>query len=171
MALTPLLALAGRRLLRDVPQASGEPVAAAGPRSGHVVVAGFGRAGRECAARLREAGERPVGIDIHADNIAAGRQLGFEVFHGDALRPEVLEEAGVEAARAVVVAFNDPARAVAIVGRLRYIFPQLRIAARAHDEAWAEELRRVGADTVAVELQDVAGRLAVVAGEDERTPG
>ena len=160
MAATPLLAFAGRRALPDIAQESGERVEAAGPHSGHVVVAGFGRAGRECAAQLREAGKLPVGIDIHADNIAAGRRLGFEVFHGDAGRPEVLEAAGVGDASAVVVAFNDPKRAVTIVGQLRYIFPRLRIVARAHDDRWAEELRRVGADAVAVEMQGVADELA-----------
>ena len=160
MAATPLLAFAGRRALPDIAQESGERVEAAGPHSDHIVVAGFGRAGRECAAQLREAGRLPVGIDIHADNITAGRRLGFEVFHGDAARPEVLEAAGVENASAVIVAFNDPRRAVTIVGQLRYIFPRLRIVARAHDEHWAEELRRVGADTVAVEMQGVADKLA-----------
>ncbi|MYE03061.1 MAG: potassium transporter KefB, partial [Alphaproteobacteria bacterium] len=168
MAATPLLAFAGRRALPDIAQESGERVETAEPHSGHVVVAGFGRAGRECAAQLRETGKLPVGIDIHADNIAAGRRLGFEVFHGDAARPEVLESAGVENASAVVVAFNDPKRAVTIVGQLRYIFPRLRIVARAHDEHWAEELRRVGADTVAVELQGVSQQL--VAAVDEPAP-
>ena len=57
------------------------------------------------------------------------------------------------------MAFNDPKRALTIVGQLRYIFPHLRIVARAHDEHWAEELRRVGADTVAAEMQGVADRL------------
>ncbi len=166
MAATPLLALIGRRALPDITQESGERVEAAGPHSGHVVVAGFGRAGLECAAQLQAGGETPVGIDINADNIAAGRRLGFAVFHGDALRPEVLEAAGVEKANAVVVAFNDPKRAVTIVGQLRYIFPHLRIVARAHDEHWAEELRRVGADTVAVEMEGVAGQLAAAIGNN-----
>ena len=169
MAATPLLAFAGRRALPDIAQESGERVEAAKPHSGHVVVAGFGRAGRECAAQLRAAGKLPVGIDVHADNIAAGRRLGFEVFHGDAARPEVLDAADVESATAVLVAFNDPKRAVTIVGQLRYIFPRLRIVARAHDEHWAEELRRVGADTVAVEMQGVADKL--VEAVDEDSPG
>ncbi len=160
MAATPLLAFAGRRLLPDIAQQSGERVEAAGAYSGHVVIAGFGRAGRHCADRLRDAGMLPVGIDVHADNIAAGRRLGFEVFHGDAVRPEVLESAGVENASAVIVAFNDPVRAAVIVGRLRYIFPRLRIIVRAHDEHWTEELRRVGADTIVIEMQGVADKLA-----------
>ena len=160
MAATPLLAFAGRRILPDIAQQSGERVETAGPYSGHVVIAGFGRAGRNCAARLREAGKLPVGIDVLADNIAAGRRLGFEVFHGDAVRPEVLEAAGAGNASAVIVAFNDPGRAAAIVGRLRYIFPGLHIVVRAHDEHWAEELRRVGADMVIVEMQGVADKLA-----------
>ncbi len=160
MAATPLLAFAGRRLLPGIAQESGERVEASGPHSGHVVVVGFGQTGRDCAARLRDAGRLPVGIDIQADNIAAGRRLGFEAFHGDAVRPEVLEAADVQNASAVIVAFNDPRRAVAIVGQLRYIFPRLRIVARAHDEHWTDELRRVGANVVASDTQDVADRLA-----------
>ena len=67
MAATPLLAFAGRRALPDIAQESGERVETAKPHSGHVVVAGFGRAGRECAAQLRAAGKLPVGIDVHAE--------------------------------------------------------------------------------------------------------
>ena len=163
MALTPFVAWAGRRILRGVEQEQGrrlvnEPIRPQGD-GGHIIVAGFGRAGRACAERLRAEGTPLVGIDVNADNIALGRRLGFEVFHGDATRPEVLEAARVEQARAVIVAFNDPQRAVKVVGLLRYIFPRLHIAARAHDPDWAQELRRVGCDEVAMEMEGTAEKL------------
>ncbi len=43
---------------------------------------------------------------------------------------------------------------------VRYIFPDLKIYARAHDDAHARELARAGADTVVPELVATGHRLA-----------
>ncbi len=90
----------------------------------------------------------------------AARKEGLPVYFGDATRPEVLATLGVDRARAVIVALDDARMALQIVALLRYVFPELKIFARAHDETHGEELRAAGADGVVPEISETAMKLA-----------
>jgi voltage-gated potassium channel Kch len=73
---------------------------------------------------------------------------------------ETLVAAEVERAQAVVVALGEERGAAQLVAALRYLFPPLRILARARTEAQGRDLLRAGADEVVVEQQDASDRLA-----------
>ena len=74
---------------------------------GHVVIAGFGRIGRTAAEALDGIGEPFVVVEAdHEEARTAGRR-GYRVIWGDAARPEVIEAAGLERARMLVVATSD----------------------------------------------------------------
>ncbi len=60
----------------------------------------------------------------------------------------------------MVVAVDNPQVALRAVAIVRYIFPDLKIYARAHDDAHARELAHAGADTVVPELVATGHRLA-----------
>ena len=164
MVLTPLLAIAGRqafnRLERSnstgVDRIAEDPVALAG----HVVIAGYGRAGSAIAAHLRIENVPFVAVDMDPERVALARKEGRPVYFGDATRPEVLARLGVDRARAVIVALDDSKMALQIVALLRYVFPELKIFARAHDEIHGEELRKAGADGVVPEISETAMKLA-----------
>jgi CPA2 family monovalent cation:H+ antiporter-2 len=161
MMVTPLLAsaasAAAAQLSRFIPR-TGEThpdAPAAGSRPsvpGHVVIAGFGRVGAAVGRRLAETGVPFVAVDLDLGRIAAARANGFDVYFGDATRPEVLEAVRVELARAVVITLDDPKLTLQTVATLRYIFPELVIYARAYDDAHAAELRKAGAHIVVPEL-------------------
>ncbi len=163
MVLTPLLAIAGRKgfdwLERSnstgVDQIEEDPIAP----SGHVLIVGFGRAGSAIAAQLRIEKVPFVAIDMDPGRVAAARKEGRPVYFGDATRPEVMDTLGVNRARAVIVALDDSKVALQIVALLRYLFPELKIFARAHDETHGEELRKAGADGVVLEISDIAVKL------------
>jgi CPA2 family monovalent cation:H+ antiporter-2 len=59
-----------------------------------------------------------------------------------------------------VVALDEPATALRLVSMVRYIFPDLRVYARARDDRHATELARAGAHIVVPELVATGVKLA-----------
>ena len=63
--------------------------------SGHVIVAGLGRVGRQAGHELEAAGASFVVVDPSEAAVRAGEEHGWLVVHGDATLDEVLIRAGV----------------------------------------------------------------------------
>ena len=164
MLATPLLAHLALRAAQRIEQASAprpEDAEAETERlSDHVVIAGFGRVGNAVAERLQASGQSWVGVDLDSHRIAQARQRGLPVFYGDGTRPEILAALHVELARAVVVAIDNPETALRLVAFLRYLFPDLRIIARASNEEHARALTAAGAASVVPELVATGVKLA-----------
>jgi CPA2 family monovalent cation:H+ antiporter-2 len=164
MMATPFLAMLGRLLEREVERRTvvelETRVEETEELKDHVVIAGFGRVGRAVGAQLKDAGSDFIAVDLDPHRIIEARAAGLPVYFGDATRPEILEAVHVERARAMVVAVDNPQVALRAVAMVRYIFPELKIYARAHDDAHARELARAGADTVVPELVATGHRLA-----------
>ena len=164
MMLTPLLAAAGRKAAHMLQRSRAPDVddfaETSDEISNHVIIAGFGRAGRAIANRLRSDKVDFVAVDMDPDGIAQAHSHKLPVYYGDATRPEVLSALNLEKARALIVALDNPRIAVQVVTVARYMQPSLKIFARARDDAHGEELRSAGADGVAAELFDSAQRLA-----------
>ena len=167
MALTPLLALAERRLGKATARPVVEPSSSlpdaddglAVPE-GHVVVAGCGLVGRQVLRHLKDAAVPAIGLDLDAKQVERARKRGYDAYYGDAGQPDVLAMVHVESARAVVVAFDDGRTVKNLVTLLRYLFPDLTIVARVHIEADGEELERAGASRVVPEVIDTGRHLA-----------
>ena len=164
MMATPFLAMLGRLLEREVERRTVVDLETRAEETeeltNHVVIAGFGRVGRAVATQLKDAGSDFIAVDLDPHNIIEARAAGLPVYFGDATRPEILEAVHVERARAMVVAVDNPQVALRTVAMVRYIFPELKIYARAHDDNHARELARAGADTVVPELVATGHRLA-----------
>ncbi len=164
MMATPLLAALGRGLERRVGRSSVVPVEAVAADTetlqDHVVIAGFGRVGAAVAAELQNSAIATIAADMDPDRVAEARQRGLPVYYGDATRPEILEALGVERARAVIIAVDDPKAALQTVALLHYLFPELLVYARAHDDLHARELERAGANIVVPELVATGTKLA-----------
>jgi len=175
MIATPFLARLGRGVAQRVERASvieAEDIAeAAEALSGHVVIAGFGRVGTAVANRLEATGVPYVALDLNAHRIAEARRRALPVFYGDASRPEVLAAVHVERARAVVVAVDDPRVALSIVALLAYIFPEMKVYARAKNDEHAAELQRAGAITAVPEMVQTGVSLADSILQDAETRG
>ncbi len=164
MMATPFLAMLGRLLEREVERRTVVDLETRAEETeeltNHVVIAGFGRVGRAVATQLKDAGSDFIAVDLDPHNIIEARAAGLPVYFGDATRPEILEAVHVERARAMVVAVDNPQVALRTVAMVRYIFPELKIYARAHDDNHARELARAGADTVVPELVATGHRIA-----------
>jgi CPA2 family monovalent cation:H+ antiporter-2 len=164
MMATPLLAAFGRSLERRVELSKvvrvEEIPAETETLRDHVVIAGFGRVGAAVAAELQGSAVATIAADMDPHRVAQARQRGLPVYYGDATRPEILEALGVERARAVIVAVDNPKAALQTVALLHYLFPELRVYARARDDLHARELKRAGAHIVVPELVATGIKLA-----------
>jgi CPA2 family monovalent cation:H+ antiporter-2 len=166
MILTSLLAPLARWLAANAP---GEGTGRRLPDgddalSDHVVIAGFGRVGQTVARVLVSEKIEYLALDGSAAAIrdAKSRPGGESVFYGDATRPEVLEKAGLNDARALVVTIDDPDGAERLVAVARSMRPDLPVFVRARDRLHAARIAALGAIVVpeATEASlQIAGRL------------
>jgi CPA2 family monovalent cation:H+ antiporter-2 len=117
-------------------------------RSNHVIVLGYGLNGENVARVLRETAIAHVVVDLNPDLIAKARNNGDDVLFGDGTRIEVLLQAGLQTAAALVVAISDPVATRRIVGNARSEAPEIAIIVRTRYVAEVDELRRLGATEV-----------------------
>jgi glutathione-regulated potassium-efflux system ancillary protein KefC/glutathione-regulated potassium-efflux system protein KefB len=75
-------------------------------------------------------------------------RFGNRVFFGDASRVQLLQAAGAEHAKLLVIAIDDRDKAVQMVQAAKQFFPQLKTLARAYDRSHAYRLMEAGADVV-----------------------
>jgi voltage-gated potassium channel len=125
--------------------------------SGHVIVCGFGRVGRNLAQYVTGAGQDVVVIDHDpARAAAATAERSGHVVQGDATTDEVLKEAGIERARVLVTTLNTDAANLFVTLTARSLRPDLFIVARARVESSEAKLTQAGADRV-VNPQGIGG--------------
>jgi voltage-gated potassium channel len=116
--------------------------------SGHFIVVGYGRTGREVAADLAHAGAQVVVIDPSATVCEAARAEGLLVVEGDGSRDAVLRAAGVERAQGLAATSASDAVNVFVALTARRLSQSLRILARLDDEENEDKARTAGADDV-----------------------
>ena len=136
----------------------------------HTIVCGYGTKGRAAIATLLGQGTEPsqiVVIDGDSDARARANAAGFTAIAGDAASQEVLLEAEIRSAQAVVVAVDRDDSAVLIALTARELAPGAAIAASVREEENVHLLHQSGADSV-IASSGTAGRLLGVA---THTPG
>lgn len=153
MFLTPLLFIAYDRLVlpwyRRAQNAERE--ADTIEEQAPVIVAGVGRFGQIVCRLLRANNIPTVVLDHEIEQIENVRQIGLKSYFGDASRPDLLETAGIEEARLLVVAIDDRDRAVKMVEHVKQFHPGVWVLARAFDRGHGYRLRQAGADDVVSE--------------------
>lgn len=117
-----------------------------GELSGHVIVAGMGRVGRQAALELHQAGTLFVVVDPSEPAIAHATEHGYLALMGDATEDEILERAGIRRARGLIVTTANDATNMYVVLSARVLNPDLHIVSRAADEAGVTKLARAGAN-------------------------
>ena len=168
MLLTPVLAGVGRKLQRWLEERQFSHEAAdelAAGLEGHIVIAGYGRLGRDLARQMAEQKAPYITVDANSRKVEAAAAEGVPIVFGDVTRPDMLEALHLHSARAIAVCLDDPNATLRLVALVHYIFPQMRVIARAYDEAHAEELRAAGANKVILELSPTSRQFASHLGE------
>lgn len=114
----------------------------------HYIVCGFGRVGRQVARDLLTAGRTAVVIDDNPDNRETARELGVPYIEAEPAHDEVLKQAGIDTARAVIACVDSDAENIFITLTARGLRPDILIVARASAEDSERKLVRAGADRV-----------------------
>jgi voltage-gated potassium channel len=115
--------------------------------SDHYIICGYGRVGRQVARDLRAGGVRYVIIDQELAN-REHVEVGVRFLSGRASDEEMLREAGIERARAVLACVDSDAENIFICLTARELRPDIALVARASQEDSERKLRRAGADRV-----------------------
>lgn len=111
---------------------------------GHVILCGYGRNGRAAAQLLRQHGKPFVVIEKH---LADNTQVDYYI-EGDGTKEEVLVEAGVAYASAIITTLPVDAENLYIVLTARQLNDDMKIISRASDDQAVKKMKIAGADNV-----------------------
>ena len=126
----------------------------------HVIVCGYGRFGRAVVEELTRKAVPMVVIEIDPAKQAELDAVGALHVLGSALEDAVLDDAGVSAARAIIVATGSDADNVYITLSAREKNPKILIYARGDSDAGLRRLKLAGADQVVAAYQWAGMRIA-----------
>lgn len=115
----------------------------------HVIIVGFGRNGEQAAIELAENGVDFVVVDKR-DNVIGRVRENPDLLYikGDATHEEVLEQARIHDARAIIVTTPQDADNVFVVLTARSMNPGLTVISRASEMESLMKLKRAGATNV-----------------------
>lgn len=117
--------------------------------SDHVIICGYGRNGRRAHKKLSAYGQEVLIIENNPKIIEQHlRDEDILFLEGDATEDEVLEQAGIARARALVSTLSKDADNLFVVISARNLNKKIRLISRASSESTEKKLRRVGADSV-----------------------
>lgn len=146
MLITPLLLIINDRLVQPLivrEEADRQPDEIV-EKDNPVIIAGFGRFGVLVGRFLRANGIQATILDNNPDNIRFLRKFGFKVYYGDANRPDLLEAAGVEKAKVMIVSVDNRDQISHIVEQVKRKHTHIHIYARAVDVRHSFELQDMG---------------------------
>ncbi|MEZ9596614.1 monovalent cation:proton antiporter-2 (CPA2) family protein [Shewanella sp. 10N.261.52.F9] len=113
---------------------------------GTVIIAGVGRFGQIVNRLLVTNGVKTVVLDHEVQQVENLRKINTKSFYGDATQPDLLHTAGIDKAKMLVIAIDDPERAVGLVEYIKHTHPHVIVMARAFDRRHLYRLRNAGAD-------------------------
>lgn len=116
----------------------------------HVVICGYGLFGRTIADRVTDEGRQVVAVENDAAVFDRMDPNGVLPVEGDARNEDVLRDAAIDDAAAVVAAIDDSNANIQIAITASQIAPDVRLVVRVGDEDYTSVARRAGADEVVI---------------------
>jgi voltage-gated potassium channel len=129
----------------------------------HYIVCGFGRVGRQVSRDLRAAGAAHVVIDPSPVNRDAALAAGVPLIESEASDDEILMQAGIARAQAIIACVDSDAENIFITLTARELRSDIFIIARASAEDSEKKLVRAGADRVISPYKTSGSQMARVA--------
>jgi CPA2 family monovalent cation:H+ antiporter-2 len=114
----------------------------------HVVICGYGDAGRELAEAVMRRGFRCLVVDLNPYIISDLRRHQVPCVYGDASQPEVLRQCRLESAQVLAVTVPELAAAQLTIANARAINPRLDVIARGRGPESHAVLKQAGAAEV-----------------------
>lgn len=116
--------------------------------AGHVVVVGFGQVGRYIVTVLGEMQIPHLVVETDAARVEELGRLKVPTLFGDAANSEVLEHAGLNLARTMVVTVPEESAGEMIVSAARALAPSLPVIVRAATDDGVHRLAELGAQHI-----------------------
>jgi voltage-gated potassium channel len=114
----------------------------------HIIICGFGRNGRQAALQLKQHNKPFVIIERNHHHIERILQHNYLYLEGDATQEQLLIEANIKEASALITTLPNDADNLFIVLTARTFNPGLTIVSRASDENSDKKLKIAGANNV-----------------------
>ena len=128
-----------------------------------VIIAGFGRFG-QIIGRLLSASHVPfTALDKDASHVDFIRRFGNKIFYGDASRIDLLRAAGIDHAKLIVIAIDNPEMTIHIAKLIGEYFPNTKIIARARNRTHAYQLYAAGIRNIIRETLESSLQAAALA--------
>jgi monovalent cation:H+ antiporter-2, CPA2 family len=128
--------------------------------SEHVIICGYGRGGQYLGRFLKEESISFIAIDMDLNRVNDAANAGEKVMYGDASRRVVLRAAGIERAKALIIAYSDDRSSLKVLNVIREIYPDLPVIVRTRDESSIQQLQDAGATDVVPEVLESSLMLA-----------
>ncbi|MBN2169097.1 MAG: potassium channel protein [Actinobacteria bacterium] len=125
--------------------------------SGHYIICGYGRVGKQIAGECQHRGASVVIIERDNDTFESCINDGYIAIKGDATDEQDLRKAGIENAKGLVTAVSSDADNLFVTMTARIIRPDLFIVGRCNSDHSESKLYRAGADR-ALSPHNVGGR-------------
>ena len=137
------------------------------PPSGHTILIGYGRVGRAIAAAFRADHDKLTVVEDERDTVTRAEEDGLTVVHGNALKAETLDRAGILSARTLLIAVPEGFEAGAIYEKARAANPSLHVIARAHSDGEVEHLEGLGLTEIVMGEREIARQMIAFAQKAE----
>ncbi len=132
------------------------------PLKDHIIIVGYGPAGRNIAKASQNAGIAYNVIEMNPITVHEELKKGTPIFYGDASQEEILEHAKIHDARAIIISGADHHTAKSMVESIYRMNPGIALIIRTRFVTHALELKKLGASEVVVE--EVEASVALLTG-------
>jgi voltage-gated potassium channel len=119
----------------------------------HVILCGFGDVGEQVAAGLKNV----VVVENNLERFDELTRRGYLGVMGDSTMSQTLKDAGIERAKAVIIALNQDPKTVFTILNIKELNPKVNIFARANRKENVGKIKTAGADHV-VCLPEIGGK-------------
>jgi len=107
----------------------------------HIIICGYGRVGSWIGKALDILNIPFVVVDYNQTVIQEAKKRGIDAFYGDPSEIEVLEQAGIDKAKSLVVAIPDRNTQEELITKVQTQYPEVKIYSRAHLDEDFERLK------------------------------
>ncbi|MFH2036329.1 MAG: cation:proton antiporter [Candidatus Zixiibacteriota bacterium] len=129
----------------------------------HVIIGGYGFAGKQLSLALKHCGVQHIIVDISIENVRQASKDGAIAFFGDITNHDVLMKLGTECAGELVLLINDPGALEQAVKSARKLAQHIHIIVRTHYLLDIESMLKAGAnDIIPAEREAAVGVASLV---------
>ena len=129
-------------------------------KSDHVLIIGFGRGGQTIGRILAQENIPYYALDLDVERVQVARSAGGPVSFGDAKRREVLEAAGLNRAKVVVITLNNMHETQHVLDNIMSLHPTMPVYVRAVNDDYLKKFSDMGAEEAVSDTKETSLALA-----------